>query len=84
MENNRIHPADDVRVELWFNGKEIDAWQSSGFHTVSQSVRAAYEATDRANLNIEDYIFTVKNLATGTSARYRINAGDHLRILPEE
>lgn len=84
MENNRLHPIDDVRVELWFDGKMIDAYQSSGFHTVSEAVAAAYESTDRANLNIEDYVFTVKNLATGSSARYRVNAGGHLRILPEE
>ena len=84
MENNRIHPTDDVRVEFWFDGKEIDTWQGSGFHAVSQAVNAAYDGSERANLNIEDYVFTVKNLTTGTSARYRVNAGDNLRILPEE
>lgn len=84
MENNRIYPIDDVRVELWFDGRMIDAYQSSGFHTVSVAVSAAYESTDHANMNIEDYVFTVKNLATGTSARYRIDAGGHLRILPDE
>ena len=33
---------------------------------------------------IEDYVFRVSDLATGTSARYRVNAGGNLKILPEE
>lgn len=33
---------------------------------------------------MEDYVYTVTDLTTGTTARYRINAGGHVRILPEE
>ena len=40
-----------------------------------------YQGTDRS---AEDYVFTVTNLTNGTSARYRINAGHHEVILPEE
>lgn len=84
MTDNRIRPADDVRVELDFGGQKLDAFQGSGFHTVDEAVHAAFHASRRPDLNIQDYVYKVTNLTTGTSARYRLNAGGHLRILPEE
>lgn len=84
MSNNRLRPIDDVRVEMDYNGKEIDAFQGSGYNTIQEAVRTAYEASKRTDLNIEDYVFRVTNLTTGTSARYRVNAGDNIKILPEE
>lgn len=84
MTQNRIHPQDDIHVDLYDEGKKIDAYQGSGYHSVEEAVTAAYEGSSRNNLNIEDYVFRVTNLTTGTSARYRVNAGGHLRILPEE
>lgn len=81
---NRIRPIDDVLVELYFDGKKIDAFEGSGFHTIDEAVRNAYEASERTNVNIEDYVFRVTNLADHTSARYRVNAGGNVKILPEE
>lgn len=83
MTENRLHPIDDVLVELYFDGKKIDTFQGSGFHTVDEAIHNAYEGSERANVNIEDYVFRVTDLAKGTSARYRINAGGNVKILPE-
>lgn len=84
MTANRIHPIDDVLVELYFDGKKVDTYEGSGFHTVEQAIQNAYDGSERANVNIEDYVFRVTNLADHTSARYRINAGGNVKILPEE
>lgn len=84
MTQNRIHPADDVLVELYFDGKKIDTYEGSGFHTIEEAVCNAYDGSERANVNIEDYVFRVTNLADKTSARYRVNAGGNVKILPEE
>ena len=40
-----------------------------------------YANPDRGANDIENYAFTVKNLTTGTSARYRVNAGGHIHII---
>lgn len=81
---NRIKPIDDVRVEIIDDeGKKVDAYQGSGYHTVEEAVMAAYEGTADAHLDARDYVYVVKNLTTGSEARYRFNAHDHLRILPE-
>lgn len=83
METNRINPIDDVRVQLNFDGREKDAFQGSGFHSIEEAIRNAFDATDVGHLNIEDYVFVVTNMSTGTSGRYRINAGGHVTLLPE-
>ncbi len=84
MAANRIRPTDDVLVELYFEGKKVDTYESSGFHTVDEAVRSAYESSKREYVNIEDYVFRVTNLAEHTSARYRVNAGGNLKLIPEE
>ena len=68
---------------MYFDGKKIDTFEGSGFHTVDEAVRNAYSGSERANVNIEDYVFRVTNLASGTSGRYRVNAGGNVVILPE-
>lgn len=83
MSINRIYPVDDVRIELYFDGKLKDAYQGSGYDNIEEAIRAAYEGV-RSNANIEDYVFDVKNLTTGTSGRYRINAGGNVTLLPQE
>lgn len=83
MAINRLLPQDDVRIELYFNGKLKDAYQGSGYENIEEAIRAAFEGTD-GNLNIEDYVFEVKDLTTGTSGRYRINAGGNVTLLPQE
>lgn len=84
MAVNRIRPIDDVLVELYLGGKKVDTYEGSGFHTIDEAVRSAYESSKREYVNIEDYVFRVTNLAEHTSARYRVNAGGNLKLIPEE
>ncbi len=84
MAVNRIRPIDDVLVELYLEGKKVDTYEGSGFHTIDEAVRSAYESSKREYVNIEDYVFRVTNLAEHTSARYRVNAGGNLKLIPEE
>lgn len=83
MTENRIRPINDVLIEIYEDGKKVDTYQGSGYHTLDEAVQTAYEASDRTHLPIEDYAFRVTNLENKTAARYRINAGGNLKILPE-
>lgn len=82
MTANRIHPADDVLVELYLDGKKVDSYEGSGYHSVEEAIRNSFDGSERANLNIEDYVFRVTNLADDTSARYRVNAGGNVKLIP--
>lgn len=82
MTANRIHPADDVLVELYLDGKKVDSYEGSGYHSVEEAIRNAFDGSERANLNIEDCVFRVTNLADDTSARYRVNAGGNVKLIP--
>ena len=84
MAANRIHPIDDVLVELYLEGKKVDTYEGSGFYTIDEAVKSAYESSKREYVNIEDYVFRVTNLTEHTSARYRVNAGGNLKLIPEE
>lgn len=84
MNANRIRPTDNVLVEIFLDGKEVDTYEGTGFHTVEQAVSNAFDNPGRADTNIEDYVFRVTNLADHTSARYRINAGGNVKLIPEE
>ncbi|MDE6048321.1 MAG: hypothetical protein K2G09_01320 [Paramuribaculum sp.] len=83
MANNRLHPQDDVRVELYYDGKLKDAYQGSGYETIEEAVSAAFEGV-KSNANIEDFVYDVKDLTTGTSGKYRVNAGGNITLLPME
>lgn len=84
METNRIHPIDDVLVEIYDGAHRVGAIQRSGFHNVTEAVESAYRRSRATHDPIEDYVWRVTNLTTSTSARYRVNAGGHLRIIPDE
>ena len=84
MTHNTIHPIDDVRIDIYLDGHKIATYQSSGFHTVDEAIKNAYVGSDRTNGTDDDYVYNVTNVTTGTHARYRVNAGDHAVILPEE
>lgn len=83
MKENRIRPIDDVMVEMYFDDKLVDTYQGSGYHTVEEAVRTAFEGSEREYVNIEDYVFRVINLTDSTSARYRVNAGGNVKLIPE-
>lgn len=74
MNANRIRPTDKVLVEIYLDGKKVDTYEGSGFHAVEQAVGNAFDNSERADKDIEDYVFRVTNLADHTSARYRVNA----------
>lgn len=84
MTANRIHPIDEVLVEFYYDGKKVDTYEGSGFHAVEEAIQNAYDGSARANVNIEDYVFRVTNLGDSTSARYRVNAGGNVKLIPEE
>ncbi|MBD5174148.1 MAG: hypothetical protein HDT08_05915 [Bacteroidales bacterium] len=83
MAINRLYPQDDVRVEIYYDGKLKDAYQGSGYETIEEAVRAAFEGV-KSNANIEDFVYEVKDLTTGTTGRYRVNAGGNVTLLPQE
>lgn len=82
---NRLSPSDSVKVEIFSpTGYCISTWQGSGFSTISEAVDAAYQGAPTLNMPPEDYVYQVTDLTHSTEGRYRIDAGGHLRILPEE
>ena len=83
MAINRLYPQDDVRVEIYYDGKLKDAYQGSGYDTIEEAVRAAFGGV-KSNANIEDFVYEVKDLTTGTTGRYRVNAGGNVTLLPQE
>lgn len=83
MTANRIHPFDNVLVRLYLDGKETATYRETGLHNVETAIRNAYKATE-APENIEDYVFGVTDLTGNTSARYRVDAGGKVRLIPEE
>ncbi len=84
METNRLQLDDRVKVEIYDEGKLIATYSGTGFHNVTAAISAAYENSDDTDRPAEDYVFRVTDENTGTSARYRINAGGNVKILPEE
>lgn len=83
MSQNRLHPTDRVKVVVSL-GSETYIFHGSGFNTIDEAIRTAFDVSPFSNVNIEDCVFTVQNIDTATSARYRVNAGNNVRILPVE
>lgn len=84
MTHNAIHPQDEIKIEMYLEGRNVYTYQGTGFHNIEEVIDACYNASSLTDRSAEDYVFTVTNLTNGTSARYRINAGHHEVILPEE
>lgn len=81
MENNRLNPADDAKVEVYNPDGSIEGIHTGrGYRSVSEAIAGAFAYIDAPG-NPEDYVFRVTNEATGTSQRYRVNAGGHVRLL---
>ena len=78
---DRLHPADNVVVKIYEEGKLADTFTGAGFHDVAEAIHAAYRSTDCNADAIEDYVFEVDNAVTGTSARYRINAHGNVKLI---
>lgn len=84
MTANRLHPEDKVLVEIYSEEKKVDAYEGTGFHNIEQAVQQAYDNSHQATMSIEDYAFRVTNLTDQTTARYRVNAGGNVKVIPEE
>ena len=84
MTANRLHPSDNVLVELYLEGNKVDSYEGSGFHNIEQAVEKALHSIKSAKKDVEDYVFRVTDLADNTSARYRVNAGGNLKLIPDE
>lgn len=84
MTNNRINTIDDIRIDIYVGKHKVDSIIRSGLHNVNEAVEAAYEGSNFTDNPLEEYIWKITNLSTGTSARYRVDAGGHLRIIPDQ
>lgn len=82
--DNRLKTSDRVTVEIYDEGTKIATFEGSGFHSVTVAINAAIENSPQADRSPEDYVYRVTDNTDGTSARYRINAGGNVKILPEE
>lgn len=51
MTENRIRPIDDIRIELYDDNGMVDAYQGSGYHTVDEAIRNAFDGV-RSEMNI--------------------------------
>lgn len=82
-ETNRIKPSDEVKLTVYQNGRAVDSFEGTGFKELDELVTEVFENSNLDDRNREDYVFKVTNISTGTSARYRVNAGGHLKLIPE-
>lgn len=82
MDTNRLRPADQVKIEVYNNaGKEIAFYLGSGFRDISDAINTAYDNAMAREGDIEDFVFVVTDETEGTTGRYRINAGGHVRSI---
>ena len=82
METNRIHPGDKIQVMIYNpEGKKIDTYDGSEFHTVGDAVRAAFESSNQNSEDIRDYVFRVFNATESTSHRYRVNDHGNVKLI---
>ena len=76
-----LRPADQVTVTI-LGPDDGRLYQSTntGYHNIDEAIRAA---VDNASLEVnpEDCVFEISNLATGVSHRYRINAHGNLKLI---
>lgn len=81
MTPNRIRPEDRVKVQIIdTEGNERYVFTGTGYHDVAGAIMAAYEASG-IDQDARDFAYQVSNLADGTSARYRLNAHDNVRLV---
>ena len=82
MEINRIRPGDKIQVMIYDpDGKKIDTYDGTGFHTIGDAVRSAFESSNRNTEDIRDYVFRVFNVSESTSERYRVNAHGNVTLI---
>lgn len=82
---DRLRTDQKVRVEIHDSeGHLISNHLYTGLHTIQEAVKEAANATLPSGAHPEDYVYTVTDVDTGTTGRYRINAHGHIDLLPEE
>lgn len=80
MEANRLRPADRVQVQISDDTRRLGRFEGTGYHNIEEAVEAAYEA-EHIEEPREDLVYTVTDMTTGTTERYRFNAHGHLRLI---
>lgn len=84
MTDNRITTSDEVKLEIYSEGKCIDTYESSGYSNIPEFIFKVFSKSSLDMGDIEDYVFRVTNITRGTTSRYRVNAGGNVKLIPEE
>lgn len=80
-DSNRLSPTDEVKVIVYADDSTIVYTASlTGCRSVRQAIVRTY---DKSALPHDDryYVYRVTNLTTGTSARYRMDANNNIRLI---
>lgn len=81
MTPNRIRTEDQVKVQIIdTEGRVRYDFSGTGYHDVAAAIMAAYEASGLTE-DARDFAYQVSNETDGTSARYRLNAHDNVRLV---
>ena len=73
--------SDEVRVSiLGPDDRLLYETTSTGHHNLESAITDAIEK-GKININPEDCVFTVSNLTTGVSHKYRFNAHNNLKLI---
>lgn len=81
METNRIKPGQKVDVQITAeSGDQLFTFTCNNVHNVTEAINEAYDASGIQESKL-DFTYTVTNLDTNISERYRINAGGNVKLL---
>lgn len=86
METNRLHPSDNVEVEMYLpssGSTPVHTCIAKGFHSVENAAQEAWNSLPSPRQPKEMYVYRITNLSTGTTSRYRFNAHGNLRLIAE-
>lgn len=82
MENiDSLKRGDEVKVTIWGpDGDNLYQFTGSGFHNLDMAIKSAV-SNAALDINPEDCVFEVNNMATNVSHKYRLNAHGHLKLI---
>lgn len=76
-----LKPGEQVTVTIWGpDGSRLYQATNTGYHSIEVAIKDAL-ANANLEINPEDCVFEVSNLATDVSHRYRINAHGNLKLI---
>lgn len=81
MEANRLHPDDEVKVEIFDQDNVcVETYKGKGFNNVAQAIRSACEYSELPD-DWRNYTFRVTDMPDSTTERYRINENNHVKLI---